>query len=83
MTVAIVASRLHQSLNFALGEVFAGAIVGVRQPTPGNCSLFDGWCFGSRCWFHCAISPFQAQAPVGASLTAKDSLASADVMAAH
>jgi hypothetical protein len=60
MTVAIVASRLHQSLNFALGEVFAGAIVGVRQPTPGNCSLFDGWCFGSRCWFHCAISPFQA-----------------------
>jgi hypothetical protein len=52
MTVAIVASRLHQSLNFALGEVFAGAIVGVRQPPSRNWSLLDGWCVGFRSWFH-------------------------------
>ena len=37
--VAIAASRLHQALDLALGEVFAGAVVGVRQPTSGNCSL--------------------------------------------
>jgi hypothetical protein len=48
--MAIVASRLHQPLNFALGQVFAGAIVGIRQPTSCNCSLLDRWCvsFWSR-----------------------------------
>jgi hypothetical protein len=39
MPVAIVASRLHQALDLAFGEVFPRAVVGVRQPTSGNCSL--------------------------------------------
>jgi hypothetical protein len=52
MIMAIVASRLHQPLNFALGEVFAGAIVGVQQTTLCNCSLLDGWCGGFGSWLH-------------------------------
>jgi hypothetical protein len=39
MSVAIVASRLHQALNLALGEIFTSPVVGVWQPTSGNCSL--------------------------------------------
>jgi hypothetical protein len=41
--MAIVASRLHQALNLALGQVFTSPVVSVRQPTSGNCSLLDGW----------------------------------------
>src|SRR5258706_389440 len=47
VSVAIVVSRLHKPLNLALGEVFTGPIVGVRQPTScNNCSLLGGSCPG-------------------------------------
>src|SRR5512132_3835214 len=60
VSVAIVASRLHQPLDLAFGEVYSGAIVGVRQPTSRNCSLLDGWCLGNRCRIHWATSLFKS-----------------------
>jgi hypothetical protein len=41
--VPIVCRRLHQPFTLALGEVLAGAIFGVRQPTASDCSLYSGW----------------------------------------
>src|SRR5271170_5224088 len=58
LTMAIVASRLHQALDFALGEVFAGSIIGVPQPASCHCSVLDGWSAGFRRPFHWAIPPF-------------------------
>ena len=46
MPVPIVSRRLNEPFNLAFGEVLAGTIFGIRQPTASNCSLFGGWSAG-------------------------------------
>jgi hypothetical protein len=37
--MSIVSRRLHEPFDLALGEVLAGAIFDIWQPTRRNCSL--------------------------------------------
>ena len=39
MPVPVVSRRLHQPFDLALGEVLAGPIFDIRQPTASDCSL--------------------------------------------
>jgi hypothetical protein len=43
MPMPIVSRRFHEPFDLALGEVLASAILGVRQPTRRDCSLYRGW----------------------------------------
>jgi hypothetical protein len=48
MSMPIVSCRLHEPFDFALGEVLACAIFGIRQPTRRYCSFYGGWSAGAR-----------------------------------
>jgi hypothetical protein len=48
MAMPVVAGRFHQPLNFSLGKIFADAIMAVRKPAIGNCSLNSVWREGAR-----------------------------------
>ena len=48
MPMPIVSGRLHEPFDLALGEVLAGAIFGIWQPTKRNCSFYNGWSPGAR-----------------------------------
>jgi hypothetical protein len=41
MPMPIFSGRLHDPFDLALGEVLAGAIFDIRQPTKRNCSLYS------------------------------------------
>ena len=43
MAPSVVAGGLEQLPDFRLGEVFAGAKFGVRQPLRGDCSIYSCW----------------------------------------
>ena len=34
---------VHQPLDLGLGQIFAGAQVGIGEPLGGNCSIYGGW----------------------------------------
>jgi hypothetical protein len=48
MPVPIVSRCLHQPFDLAFGEVLAGPIFDIRQPTKRDCSLYSGWSAGAR-----------------------------------
>ena len=52
MAVSVVAGGLHQPFDLTLSEVFACAVVRVRQSPVLNCSLYRGWCTVLDCRIH-------------------------------
>ena len=43
VAIAVVFGGLHQPLDLGLGQVFAGAQVGVGGPLGPDCSVYGGW----------------------------------------
>ena len=40
---AVALGRVHQPLDLGLGQVLAGAQLGVGEALRGNCSFYGGW----------------------------------------
>src|SRR5262245_42941222 len=43
VTMAVGTGCLHQPFDLVLGQVLSGPILGVRQTTTRDCSLYSGW----------------------------------------
>ena len=43
MAPTVLSGRVHQPLDFGLGQVLAGPQVAIGSPLRGNCSIYDGW----------------------------------------
>ena len=52
VAIAVAACGLHQPFDLTLSEVFACAVVRVRQSPVLNCSLYRGWCTVLDCRIH-------------------------------
>jgi hypothetical protein len=54
--IAVVIGRLHEPLDFLLGQVLAAAVMRVGAATSANCSLLKSWRDAPRCCIHSGIS---------------------------
>src|SRR5262245_18261410 len=58
MALPIALGGLDQKLDLVLGEVLAGAVVGIGSPPSRYCPLFAGWRHQPQCWISHEKSPF-------------------------